>query len=167
MARIQGELKHGLALGKEAFKTFELHDHLTAGMIIEAKEQAEKVVPFVLNGSTVPVVVESPAKLGALMLCQQVAKVGPITGPLDYALFATLHQDDLDILSMYADLVAGALTAKELGERLTRLGLTASPEVTQRGRADGAGGEPPGDGGEPGEEGAGTAGHSRTTEGAA
>lgn len=148
MARIEGELKHGMRVGKERFKRFELHDHLTAGMIIAAKEQAEKVVPFEVGGRTVPVVVESPARLGALMLCQQVAKIGPIAGPLDYELFARLHQEDLDIINLYADLAAGALTAKELSDKLTELGWQASPEVTQRGRDDSPGGEPGTDGGE-------------------
>jgi phage FluMu protein gp41 len=167
VARIEGELKHGMRLGKERFKRFELHDHLTAGMIITAKEQAEKVVPFEVGGRSVPVVVESPARLGALMLCQQVAKIGPITGPLDYDLFAGLHQDDLDILNLYADLAAGALTAKALSERLTELGLHASPEVTHRGRHDSPGGEPGTDGGKSDQEGRGDEGHSGAEDGAA
>lgn len=134
MARIKGKLKHGLKLGKEHCKDFELHDHLTAGMIIEAKELAEKVVPFEMGGRMVPVVVESPAKLGALILCRQVAMLGPIVGPLDYELFATLHQDDLDILNLYADLAAGAITTKEVSDKLAEHAAQASPEVTQRGR---------------------------------
>jgi phage FluMu protein gp41 len=141
MARIKGQLRHGLKVGKEFCKDFELHDHLTAGMIIEAKEAAEKVVPFEMGGRMVPVVVESPAKLGALILCQQVAMIGPLVGPLDYELFATLHQDDLDIINLYADLAAGALTSKEVSDKLTELAAQASPEVTQRGRDLGPGGD--------------------------
>jgi phage FluMu protein gp41 len=145
MARIKGKLKHGLRLGKDTLLDFELHDHLTAGMIIEAKEQAEKVVPFEQGGRVVPVVVESPARLGALMLCQQVASVGHLAGPLDYGLLATLHQDDLDILNLYADLAAGAISAKEMGDKLTEMGLQAAPEVTGRGRDLGPGGGAGGD----------------------
>jgi phage FluMu protein gp41 len=134
MARIKGQLRHGLKMGKEFLKDFELHDHLTAGMIIEAKESAEKVVPFEVGGRMVPVVVESPAKLGALILCQQVASIGHLAGPLDYGLFATLHQDDLDILNLYADLAAGAITSKQVSDKMAELAAQASPEVTQRGR---------------------------------
>ncbi|HET19830.1 MAG TPA: hypothetical protein ENO16_04405 [Chromatiales bacterium] len=149
------------------YKAFTLHDHLTAGMIMEAKEQAEKVVPFEHNGRSVPVVVESPAKLGALMLCQQVASIGPIAGPLEYGLFATLHQDDLDILNLYADLAAGALDAKALSEQLSELGLHASPEVTHRGRDDSPGGEPGDGGGAAAAKGHDDTGHSSTEDGAA
>jgi phage FluMu protein gp41 len=148
MARIKGKLRHGLKLGKEFCKDFELHDHLTAGMIIEAKEAAEKVVPFEMGGRMVPVVVESPAKLGALILCQQVAMIGPLAGPLDYELFATLHQEDLDIINLYADLAAGALTSKEVSDKLAELAAQASPEVTQRGRDLGSGGDVGGRGAE-------------------
>lgn len=132
--RVKGKLKHGLKLAKETLTDFELHDHLTAGMIIEAKEAAEKVVPFELGGRLVPVVVESPARLGALILCRQVASIGHLAGPLDYSLFADLHQEDLDILNLYADLAAGALTSKQVADKLTEIGLKASPEVTLRGR---------------------------------
>jgi phage FluMu protein gp41 len=134
MARIKGQFRHGLKLGKEFCMDFELHDHLTAGQIITAKEQSEKVVAMEVDGRRVPVVVESPAKLGALILCQQIAHIGPIAGPLDYELFATLHQDDLDILNLYADLAAGALTTKEVSDKMLDLAQKASPEVTQRGR---------------------------------
>ncbi|PLX49115.1 MAG: hypothetical protein C0613_08310 [Desulfobulbaceae bacterium] len=146
MARIKGSLIHGLKVGKEYLKDFELHDHLTAGMIIDAKEAAEKVVPFEMHGSMRPVVVESPAKLGALILCRQVASIGYLAGPLDYDLFGTLHEEDLDVLNLYADLAAGALTSKEVAKRLAERAAKASPEVTQRGRDD----SPCGDAGDSG-----------------
>lgn len=160
MARIKGELKHGLTVGKERYTAFELQDHLTAGQIIEAKEQAEKVVAFNDGTRIVPAVVESPAKLGALMLCQQIVCIGPLAGPLDYDMFSKLHQEDLDILNLYADLADGAVSARELSESLTKLGLHASPEVTQRGRHPGPGSESENDGGQAAEEGPGDDGHS-------
>ena len=147
MARVKGKFKHGLKIGKECLKDFELHDHLTAGMLITAKEQAEKVVPFETQpGRFAPVVVESPAKLGALILCQQIASVGYIAGPLDYDLFAALHEEDLAILNLYADIAAGAMTSKELSAKLTELGVQAAREVTQRGRDAGPGGDTGGNG---------------------
>lgn len=158
MARIKGDLKHGLQVGKDCYTAFVLEDHLTAGQIIEAKEQAEKVVPFNDGARVIPAVVESPAKLGALMLCKQVASIGPLAGPLDYDLFSKLHQEDLDILNIYADLAAGAISSRELADRLTELGLHASPEVTQRGRHDSPGGESQDDGGQAAEEGHGDGG---------
>lgn len=146
MARIKGKLKHGLKMGKERLKEFELHDHLTAGQIIEAKERAEKVVPFDMHGKVVPVVVESPAKLGGLILCQQVVSIGHLAGPLDYDLFADLHEEDLEILHLYADLAGGALTSKQVAEKLAELAAHTAPEVTARGRDDSPCGDSGGDG---------------------
>lgn len=146
MARIQGELLHGLTVGKDTYKDFELHDHLTAGQIIAAKEASEKVVPFNENGRIVPTVVESPARLGALILGQQVARIGKIAGPLDYDLLKTLHQDDLDVLNLHADLAAGAIDAKELSATLTKMAQQAAPETSQRGRDEGSGRAMDGDG---------------------
>ncbi len=134
MARIKGTLLHGVMIGKELCKEFELHDHLTAGQLIEAKEGAEKVEIVSVAGRPVPVVVESPARLGALILCQQIASLGPLVGPLELSLIYRLHQEDLDVLDAYADFVGGAITAKQLSEKLSVRGLTASPGVTQRGR---------------------------------
>lgn len=153
MARMAGQLKHGLTIGKDTYTDFELHDHLTAGQIIEAKERAEKVVPFNDGVRIIPTVVESPARLGAMVLCQQIAKLGVFAGPLDYDLLAKLHQDDLDILNLYADLVGGAIDSKELGKRLTEHGLATAPELTTRGRHSGPGGELANDGSQAAQEG--------------
>lgn len=136
MGAITGTLKHGLKVGNEAQINFELHTHLTAGQIMEAKEASEKVVITNVNGRMTPVCVESPARLGALMLCEQIKKIGMIAGPLDYSLFAKLHEEDLAILSLYADLADGAISATELSDKLTALAHSASPEVTQKGRSD-------------------------------
>src|SRR5690606_30121675 len=106
---------------------------------IEAKEASEKVVPFDDGIRRVPVVVESPARLGAMVLCQQIARIGNIAGPLDYALLAKLHQEDLDILNLYADLAGGAIDAKQLADELTKKGLHTAPESTMRGRHPGPG----------------------------
>lgn len=130
------ELKHGLMIGKTPQKIATLTDHLTAGQIMAAKEAAERVVAFEVGGRTVPVIVESPARFGALLLCEQIKSIGDISGPLDLGHFNLLHQDDLDILNAHADLLAGAITSQELADKLTEKGLTASPEVTQRGRSD-------------------------------
>lgn len=136
MATINVELKHGLKVGDELQKVAVITDQLTAGQILAAKETAEKVVAFQVNGRTVPVVVESPARFGALLLCEQIKSIGKITGPLDVDYLSMLHHEDLDILNAHADLLAGAVTAQELADKLTEKGLTASPEVTQKGRSD-------------------------------
>lgn len=167
MARIKGKLKHGLKLGKDILKDFELHDHLTAGQVIEAKEGAEKVVPFEMGGRMVPVVVESPAKLGALILCQQVASIGHLAGPLDYSLLADLHEEDLSILNLYADLAGGALTSKDVADKLAERAAQASPEVTQRGRDVGPCGDTGDRGAGSGAQGCEALGNSSTEEGAA
>ncbi len=162
MARIKGELKHGLTVGKDSYRDFEIHDHLTAGQIIVAKEQAEKVVAFNDGARNVPVVVESPAKLGALILCQQIAQLGPLVGPLDVELFNKLHEDDLEILNLYADLAAGAIDRRQLTDALNTKALHASPEVTQRGRDPSVGDGAAEDGSQPLEEGANDNRHSST-----
>lgn len=167
MARIKGKLKHGLKLGKEILKDFELHDHLAAGQVIEAKEGAEKVVPFEMGGRLVPVVVESPAKLGALILCQHVASIGHLVGPLDYSLLADLHEEDLQILNLYADLAGGAITSKEVSDKLAEMAAKASPEVTQRGRDLGPCGDTGDRGAGSGAQGSEADGNSSTEEGAA
>jgi phage FluMu protein gp41 len=136
MGAITGTLKHGLKVGNEAQINFELHTHLTAGQIMEAKEASEKVVITNINGRMTPVCVESPARLGVLMLCQQIKKIGVIAGPLEPSMFALLHEEDLAILSLYADLADGAISATELSDKLTALAHSASPEVTQKGRSD-------------------------------
>ncbi len=134
MARIKGQLKHGVKVGKDLLKEFELHSNLTAGQIIAAKEASEKVVPFDEGGRIVPMVVESPARLGGLMLCQQIASLGYLAGPLDFSLFEKLHEEDLFILNTYADLAAGALSAAQVEEKLAQRARQAVPEVSQRGR---------------------------------
>ena len=146
MGRITGKLKHGLFIGEEAQTEFVLHDHLTASMIMQAKEASEKVHLVEVNGQMQPVVVESPARLGALMLCQQIESVGIIAGPLDYSLFEKLHEEDLQIINLYAEYVGSAITADQLAKGLAKLAQKASPEVTQRGRHSDAGENAGGDG---------------------
>lgn len=139
MAAITGTLQHGIQIGQDLQKDFELHTHLTAGQIMEAKEASEKVMIANVNGRPTPVCVESPARLGALMLCQQIKRIGTIAGPLDLLLFEKLHEEDLTIINLYADLAAGAMTKDELSDRLAAMAERASPEVTQRGRDDSSG----------------------------
>lgn len=139
MAAITGTLQHGIMVGQDLQKDFELHAHLTAGQILEAKEASEKVMIADVNGRPTPVCVESPARLGALMLCQQIKRIGILVGPLDLVLFNNLHEEDLTIINWYADLAAGAISKEELSNRLTDLANQAAPEVSQRGRDDSSG----------------------------
>lgn len=139
MPVITGTLQHGIQVGQDLLKDFELHSHLTAGQILEAKEASEKVMIANVNGRPTPVCVESPARLGALMLCQQIKRIGTIAGPLDLVQFNLLHEEDLAIINLYADLAAGAMTRDELSDRLEAMAQRASPEVTQRGRDDSSG----------------------------
>ena len=139
MASFSGTLKHGITIGQDVHKDFRLKTHLTAGQILEAKEASEKVMIADVNGRPTPVCVESPARLGVLILCQQIESIGAISGPLDLTYFEDMHEEDLQILNIYADLAAGAINKEELSNRLTGLANQAAPEVSQRGRSDSSG----------------------------
>lgn len=127
MATIDIKLKHGLKIGKDVLRNAVLRE-VSAGDIIEAQEEAEKLVYAVDNGKLVPTLVASPTLVGIHVLRRQVVRIGNIDGPIDLDMIKKLKPVDLDLLQKKADELDGAAE-----------GEAASREVAQRGRDDGDG----------------------------
>jgi phage FluMu protein gp41 len=95
----------------------------TAGDVIEAQEEAEKLV-MTPDG---PALVASPSKVGLGVLRRQVAKIGDtIDGPADITTLKRLTPIDLNRLQNAADAMDAALDAE-----------VAAALVDRRGRAGG------------------------------
>ncbi len=79
---VTGKLKHGLKVGDDVLREFELRE-ATTGDMFDAEEYAT---------------IERPtAYQGALIACQLV-RLGNLTGPIDFALIRKLHPEDFGIL---------------------------------------------------------------------
>lgn len=119
MAQVNVTLTHGLKLDEKPQLEAVLRS-VTAGDIIEAGEESEKVV-FTADG---PVLVQSPTLTGAHLLRRQVVKIGEIPGPLTLGQLKKLDPEDFQALQA----AAATLDAASV--------KAASSEVTQRGRDD-------------------------------
>lgn len=130
MARIDITLTHGLTVGTDILKDAVLREP-TAGDIIDAQEEAEKLVYAVDpdTGRLVPSLVASPTMVGVHVLRRQIVKIGNLSGPIELDMLKRLHPDDLNLLQAKADRLDAAANAE-----------TASREVTRRGRDDSHGG---------------------------
>lgn len=124
MAKLNAKLEHGLKVGKDLLRDVVLRE-VTAGDIIEAQEEAEKLVYAVENNKLVPTLVASPTLVGIHVLRRQIVSIGDLGGPISLDLIKQLHPTDLDLLQKKADELDGAAE-----------GEAASREVTQRGRDD-------------------------------
>lgn len=130
MATVEITLKHGLKIGEDNLSEAVLREP-TAGDILTAQEESEKLVYAMQGGRLAPVLVTSPAKMGAEVLRRQIVRIGNLQGPLELAMLHKLHPEDLAQIQATADELDGALEAE-----------VASREVAQRGRDDGDGGQP-------------------------
>ncbi|HJW80825.1 MAG TPA: hypothetical protein VJ396_01165 [Acidiferrobacterales bacterium] len=128
MATIDVPLKRGLKIGADVLRDAVLRE-VSAGDIIEAQEESEKLVYAVENGKLVPILVASPTLVGIHVLRRQIVRIGNVDGPIDLVLIKKLKPVDLDLLQKKADELDGAAE-----------GEAASREVAQRGRDDGNGG---------------------------
>jgi phage FluMu protein gp41 len=128
MAQLKVTLKHGLKVGEDTLAEVTLRE-VTAGDIIEAQDESEKLVYAADGGKLVPTLVASPTMVGVHVLRRQVARIGDMDGPLSLEQLKRLHPDDLNLLQAKADEMDGATEAE-----------AASREVAQRGRGDGDGG---------------------------
>jgi phage FluMu protein gp41 len=135
MATIVGTLTKGVKFGKETYWDFELRD-LGSDDILACKEAAEKVVGFEVRGKVVPVIVESPARMGTLMMLRQIVRIGKFRGPFDLDTLPLIHPVDMAIIAAHLDLLDGTASADEVSRAITEAAQDASPEVTQRGRDD-------------------------------
>lgn len=126
------DLIHGLTLepGKPPLKSVELRAP-TAGDVIDAQEESEKLVYAMVEGSLAPTLVTSPSAVGVNVLRRQIVRLGDLHGPLELVVLKKLHIEDLELLQARAGELDAALARQ-----------AASREVAQRGRDDGGGGGP-------------------------
>jgi phage FluMu protein gp41 len=124
------ELIHGLALGEKLHKHVELRAP-TAGDVIDAQEEAEKLVYAMQDGNLAPQLVTSPSLAGTHVLRRQIVKLGEIQGPLDLDVLRKLHLEDFELIQVKVAELDQALAARR-----------AASEVNTRGRDDGGGGGP-------------------------
>jgi phage FluMu protein gp41 len=110
-----------IRIGKNEYSEITLREP-TAGDVIEAQEEAEKLV-LTQDG---PALVASPSKVGLGVLRRQVAKIGDaIDGPIDITTLKRLTPIDLNRLQNAADAMDAALDAE-----------ASAALVARRGRAD-------------------------------
>ncbi len=129
MAQVEVPLTHGLKIGNDTLKDAVLREP-SAGDIIEAQEEAEKLVYAVETdgGRIVPTLVSSPTMVGVHVLRRQIVKIGNLSGPIELGMLKQLHPEDFALLQAKADELDAAMSAE-----------IASREVAQRGRDDGGG----------------------------
>lgn len=103
-------LLDGFKLGKDQIFEVELRD-VTAGDVIEAQEEGEKLV-MAPDG---PRLVASPTRVGLGLLRRQIVRIGDVQGPISVAELKKLSQRDFNKLDAEAKLLeeatAAALTA--------------------------------------------------------
>lgn len=121
------DLIHGLAVGEKNFKNVELRAP-TAGDVIDAQEESEKLVYALIDGQLAPTLVTSPSLVGMNVLRRQIVRIGEVGGPIDAAVLKKLPIEDLEIIQEKAGELDAALAAR-----------AAARKVTARGRDDGGG----------------------------
>lgn len=130
---LEFDLKHGLTLGEGADAKTRRHVTLRApiaGDVIEAQEESEKLVYAAdAAGHVAPSLVTSPSLTGIHVLRRQIVKLDELHGPLDLHLLKKLHIEDFEMIQAKAE---------ELDAASNAAARTASREVAQRGRDDGA-----------------------------
>lgn len=82
MSSKTGVLKHGLKVGTEVHKSFEIRE-ASAGDLFAAETVAG---------------VDRPIAFAAALLCQQLQSIGTFTGPFTIELIGKLKRSDLNIL---------------------------------------------------------------------
>ena len=96
MAKVEFNLKDGVTIGGQLEKHVVLRE-LTAGDIIDAGEESEKVVYSPLGK---PTMVQSSVLMGAQIMCRQIAKLGTLEGPLDLDFLRKLSEADFSLLQL-------------------------------------------------------------------
>lgn len=82
MNTVKGTLKHGLKIGDEVLKDFELREAATADMFA-----AEAVAG-----------VDTPLKFNGALMCEQMVRFGDIDGPISIEMIGKLKPADYSIL---------------------------------------------------------------------
>ena len=125
MAKIEFQLKHGLAFGKgrDAEMQYEVVlRELTTRDVIEARTNAEQVVFVPDNGMEKGITVVSEVKMGIELLCRQIESIGEIKGPLSNKELYQLHLSDFALLNEYAEKLDTAVEVAEKRGRLEQSG---------------------------------------------
>ncbi len=122
MGKVTVQLEHGLKVGDDLLTEAEIRE-ATAGDLIEAQEEAERLVYAMRDGRMEPTLVASPVRLGVEVLRRQIVRIGNMSGPIDLTQIKQLSPLDLNRLE-------GA--ARELEN--AREATDAPREVAQRGR---------------------------------
>ncbi|SNR59556.1 Mu-like prophage FluMu protein gp41 [Humidesulfovibrio mexicanus] len=104
MANLTFSLHYGLKIGEDVLKEVVLRE-MTAGDILDAKEDAEKMV-LAPEG---PVLVTSPTRFGTELLRRQIVKIGNLSGPIALSELKRLHPADLNMIQAKADEIDIAL----------------------------------------------------------
>ncbi len=119
MARIEFDLTDGIPTGKGDKKRSHRHVVLrepTAGDIIDAQEESEKLVYKAVGERIEPALVTSPSSMGINVLRRQIVEIGDIKGPLDIDLLKKLSESDLSLIQQKAaELDAGGMEFVDRG----------------------------------------------------
>jgi phage FluMu protein gp41 len=103
MRQVTVDLKHGLTIGDKTHTRAVLKE-ATAGDVIDATEESEKLVPTP-DGYEL---IASNTLVGANLLRRQIVSIGDYKGPLSLAELKKLHPSDLNLLNTNASLLEDA-----------------------------------------------------------
>lgn len=108
-------LQKGLTVGEKTYKEAVLRE-LSAGDIMAAMEESERVVMTPTSNGVEPVLLLSNALMGINTLRRQIASLGEIQGPLEREQMNLLSDVDLGLLQQgVAEL--DLAVAKDIGDR--------------------------------------------------
>ncbi len=92
-------LEKGLSVGTQVFKEVTLKE-LTAGDVLAAMEESERVVMVPTENGLEPTLLMSNASMSVNTLRRQIHSVGELSGPLEREQLNLLSSKDLDILQI-------------------------------------------------------------------
>lgn len=116
MAQHTFELEKGLMVGNVPQTTVVLRE-LTAGDVVAALEESEKLIMVPGPNGMQPALVQSNAMMGINTLRRQIASLGEIQGPLERDKFDLLSGADLEILQAEADKMDAAVLGVAVADR--------------------------------------------------
>ncbi|MEW4983067.1 MAG: phage tail assembly protein [Cycloclasticus sp.] len=126
MSIVEVPLEHGLKLGEAILKVATLRES-TAGDVIEAQEEAEKLIMVPdENGQLQPQLVPSPTMVGVHVLRRQIKSIDDVSGPLSLEQLKTLHPEDLNAL-------------QNMANKLDQAAEVVAEAIETRGRSDQSG----------------------------
>ena len=114
MSEVKFPLIHGLKVGDDLLKQVILRE-ATAGDVIEAQEESEKLVTVLdKDGNPEHVFVPSPTMVGVHVLRRQIKALGNMSGPLSLDQVKKLNPEDLNLIqSKINDMEEAAAKAVE------------------------------------------------------